>query len=485
MKNGVIFQAFEWYLPHEGGYYLDMIKKLPELKDIGVTAVWLPPVCKATSTYDTGYGIYDLYDLGEFDQKGSVRTKYGTKDELHQLIDAIHGHGMQVYADVVLNHKAAADYEEEFMAVKVDSSNRTKDIEKPKKIKAWTGFNFPGRQGKYSDFSWNFNHFTGVDYDTITGDKGIFRILGENKGWNWGVSHDNGNFDYLMFADIDHAHTEVREELKKWIDWFIRELKLDGVRFDAVKHIDGSFLEEFSKHIIENHGEDFYLLGEYWDHSIRNKKQFMKTTKYRLDLFDVALHFNFFSASQNGDNYDLRKLFDQTITKENPPMSVTFVDNHDSEPGQSLNSFIEPWFKEIAYGCILLRKDGYPCIFYGDYYGIGGEYMIEPMKEMIDVLALIRKNHAYGKQDDYFNDPHFIGWLRHGNEEHPGKCAVVISIKEKKSIRMFLGEDQKGRMFSDFTGNCKDKVKIDDEGYGEFLAEPGSLSCWLEDGIPL
>ena len=485
MDNGLLFQGFEWYLPDDGNYYKDMLLKLPDLVRIGVTAVWLPPVCKATGTNDTGYGIYDLYDLGEFDQKGSIRTKYGTKEELHALVDAIHEAGMQVYADVVLNHKASADFEEEFMAVKVDSGDRTKDIEKPRNIKAWTGFSFPGRAGKYSEFNWNFNHFTGVDYDSKTGDTGIFRILGENKGWNWGVSHDNGNFDYLMFADIDHAHPDVKAELLSWMDWFIDELKLDGIRFDAVKHIDGSFLEALAGHIRSKKGEEFYLLGEYWDNSLKNKKKFMKTTKYRMDLFDVGLHFNFFAASKDGQNYDLRTLFDHTVTKENPAMSVTFVDNHDSEPGQALNSFIEPWFKEIAYGAILLRKDGYPCIFYGDYYGIGGEYMLEPLKEKLDVLALIRKNHAYGDQDDYFNEPDVIGWLRHGTEEHPGKCAVVISTRERKSVRMFLGEDQVGKTFADFTGNLEEKAVIDEEGYGEFPAGPGNLTVWLEDGLSL
>ena len=48
----------------------------------GITDVWLPPAYKAASgKQDAGYGVYDLYDLGEFDQKGSIETKYGTKDE--------------------------------------------------------------------------------------------------------------------------------------------------------------------------------------------------------------------------------------------------------------------------------------------------------------------------------------------------------------------------------------------------------------------
>jgi alpha-amylase len=48
-----------------------------------------------------GYGAYDLWDLGEFDQKGSVRTQYGTRAEL----EAAHAAGLLAYIDVVFNHK--------------------------------------------------------------------------------------------------------------------------------------------------------------------------------------------------------------------------------------------------------------------------------------------------------------------------------------------------------------------------------------------
>ncbi len=485
MNNGILFQGFEWFLPDDGNYFKDMLLKLDELEDMGITAIWLPPVSKGTWSNDTGYGPYDLYDLGEFDQKGTVRTKYGTKDELITLINAIHERRIQVYADVVLNHKAGADSSEKFMAVKVDSNDRNIQIEEPREIEGWTGFNFQARQNKYSDFKWNFNHFNGVDFDQLTGDKGIFRILGENKGWNLSVSKEYGNFDYLMFTNIDHAHPQVREELKKWAEWFVDELHLDGFRMDAIKHIDSTFMNEFTSHLKAKFGNDFYILGEFWDSNLKANETYLADTEFDIALLDVGLHYNFFAASNSGGNYDMRTIFDNAVVKLNTTKSVTFVDNHDSQPGQSLASFVEPWFKEIAYGLILLRHDGYPCIFYGDYYGTGGEHSTQGMKDKLDILAKVRKNHAYGNQDDYFNEPDLIGWVRHGNEEHTHKVSVVISIKEKKSIRMFVGEGQVGKVYADFTGNCLDKIVIDNENYGEFCAEPGSISVWLEDGVVL
>ena len=85
-----------------------------------MTLFQLPPVYKAMATDDVGYGVYDLFDLGEFDQKGDVRTKYGTLDELRELIETLHKEDIEVYADVVLNHKAGADFTEEFEVVQVD-----------------------------------------------------------------------------------------------------------------------------------------------------------------------------------------------------------------------------------------------------------------------------------------------------------------------------------------------------------------------------
>ena len=50
-----------------------------------------------------------FFDLGEFDQKGTVRTKYGFKEDYLQAIQTLKSHEIQPMADVVLNHKAAAD----------------------------------------------------------------------------------------------------------------------------------------------------------------------------------------------------------------------------------------------------------------------------------------------------------------------------------------------------------------------------------------
>ena len=407
-----------------------MKERATELKKTGFSAVWIPPVFKATNTSDVGYGIYDMYDIGEFDQKGSIRTKYGTKEELLEMIRAFHKVGIQVYADVVMNHKAGGDGTEKFMAVKVDWNDRQKELELPRDIEAWTVFDFPGRNGKYSDFKWKFDHFSGVDYDNINNDKGIFRIIGENKGWNLGVSSEMGNYDYLMFADINHAHPEVREDFNRWAEWFIRETEVDGFRLDAVKHIDTDFIKDFKTNVREKFGIDFYFVGEYWMDSIESQEEYLKGTDFDIDIFDVGLHYNFHEASVNGDSYDLRTIFNNTVVAKYPNEAVTFVDNHDSQLGQSLQSWVEPWFKEMAYALILLRKAGYPCVFYGDYYGTAGDNSFDGKKDSIDKFIHLRQTCCFGDEDNYFENENLIGWVRKGNEENDSNAAVVMSNKE-------------------------------------------------------
>lgn len=66
--NGTMVQYFEWYMP-EDMLWKQLKEEAPRLTDEGITGVWIPPCYKgAAGSTDVGYGVYDLYDLGEFDQ---------------------------------------------------------------------------------------------------------------------------------------------------------------------------------------------------------------------------------------------------------------------------------------------------------------------------------------------------------------------------------------------------------------------------------
>ena len=479
MENQTLMQYFEWYLPNDGQHWNRLAKEAPHLASKGIRKVWMPPAFKATSSNDVGYGIYDLFDLGEFNQKGTVRTKYGLKEEYLNAIKSLKENGIEPIADVVLNHKAAADYKERFTVIEVDPNDRTVALSEPFEIKGWTKFTFPGRHKKYNNFEWHWYHFTGTDYDAQRNKSGIYLIQGDNKGWADDdlVDNENGNFDYLMYADLDFKHPEVIQNLYDWADWFIKTTGIHGFRLDAIKHIDSFFMGNFIRDISAKYGDDFYVFGEFWNSDETANNDYLGSIDYRFDLVDVKLHHNLFDASRAGSGYDLRNIFEQTLVKNHPESAVTFVDNHDTQRGQALESTIEEWFKPAAYALILLREAGLPCVFYGDYYGVNGEFAQDSFQTVLDKLLDIRLNLAYGEQKDYFDDEHCIAWTRSG-KDNGQPIAVILTNDQANSKRMYVGENWAGKEFKDYLGNNPSTVIIEEDGWANFPVVEKSVSVW-------
>lgn len=475
--NGIMMQYFEWYMDCKQNLWNDITRDAENLAKDGITALWLPPAYKGFGGKDeVGYAAYDVYDLGEFDQKGTVKTKYGSKDEYLEMIQVLKQTGIESYADIVLNHKMGADAIQTIPACKVDFGDHNHQItDGNETIKVATKFTFPGRKHKYSDFEWNWTHFDGIDYNNETGENALFRF--KDKQWNGEVDEEYGNYDYLMGADLDFYNDKVVEECKKWGKWYLDMTNVDGFRLDAVKHIPAFFYKDWIKYLREESGKSLFTVGEYWSGDISKLHQYITNTDGEISLFDVPLHYNFYAASTSED-YNLSTILDNTLVKDNPSMAVTFVDNHDTQPEQALQSFVEPWFKPIAYSIILLRNEGYPCIFYGDYYGIphSGVNKCEELK----TLLMLRKEKAYGIQNDYFDNKNYIGWTRQGDQEHEKSgIAVAVSNAGDGEKRMYIGEEFSGYTFIDALGNCEDEIIIEEDGWANFKVKGKSISVWV------
>ncbi|MER2144063.1 MAG: alpha-amylase, partial [Eubacteriales bacterium] len=336
-------------------------------------------------------------------------------------------------------------------------------------------FSFPGRNGKYSDFKWNHTHFTGTDWDEISQSKDrIYRFLG--KKWDPNVDPERGNFDYLMGMNVDMDKPIVVHETEKWLEWYIHETHIDGLRLDAVKHISFPFYGKLLTYIREVTGMEIPAVGEYWSGELDRLLHYLDMVDNQMSLFDVALHYNFFDASQG--RRSLQGIFDGSLIQERPDNAVTFVDNHDTQYGQSLQSFVEDWFKPLAYGLILLREAGTPCVFYSDYYGNPAQN--RPLVPNLGKLIKLRRWYAYGEQVDYMEDEHVIGWVRRGDIEHENSgIAVVMSDGDAGSIAMEIGTAYAGEQFFDVLGQCTSPVTIDEDGIGEFFCNYHSLSVWV------
>lgn len=475
-KNKIMMQDFEWYLKPDKSHWKRVAAEAERLKKNGVTAVWLPPAYKgASGVNDVGYAVYDLYDLGEFNQKGTVETKYGSKDEYLSAIKTLQECGIEVLADIVLGHRMGADEKERIFAYGQDEYDRNREVEGKRKITVWTKFTFPGRNGKYSDFKWDWTNFHGTDYDAKRKENGIYRFIG--KEWDSDVDGEFGNYDYLMGVDLDMSDEEVLEELQRWGEWYFEFTGVDGFRLDAVKHIDFKFFKNWLTQLRVKFQKPIFAVGEYWNAELEILEKYIEKTEGALSLFDVPLHFNMFHASTSNGYYDMRYILKNTLVYSKPDLAVTFVDNHDTEPGQALQSYILEWFKLHAYCLILLREEGYPCVFYGDYYGVP-HCNIKPV-EGLEQLMNLRRDAAYGVQHDYFNHPKIVGWTREGIDElqHSG-LAVIMTVEKGGTKRMYVGKHFAGCMFEDILHHVEDTIIIDEHGFGQFKVEDGSVSVW-------
>lgn len=493
--NGSILQAFEWDLPNDGQHWNRLKEMAPILSEMGITAVWIPPFTKPVRLNDgldeVGYGVYDLWDLGEFDQSGMIRTKYGTKEELQSMIHELHKYNIQVYADMVMNHKIGHDSNiTQTSAREVSKYNRYEFLTQNQEIKAYLNFEFPVREGKYSEFHWKPEHFTGTDSAAMgktlpNGDPAHIYLL---KGKTWDEETDKremGNFDYLLGSDIDLRHPDVQNELIQWGKWVTKELGLDGYRLDALKHMNRSFVKNWIQEM-EHHAENpLFTLGEFWSGDLYANLEYLDRMNHCLSLVDARLHWNLYSASMSNGYYDLRGLLHETLMKNLPMHAVTFVDNHDTQPRHGHGSFIEKWFKTHAYTLILTREEGYPCLFWGDLFGMPS-HGFSSMKNELNTLLHIRKHYAYGKQHEFPFHDQCIGWTREGIAEKSNSgCAVLLNTGTPQRQWVYVGERHAGQVWIDVISK-KHRSVVQVSGWIELFVDAKCVSIYVnEKGLSL
>ncbi len=480
--NGTMLQGFSWNLPPDGQHWRRLSKMGQRLVEEGFTSIWMPPAFKgAQGIKDVGYGVYDLWDLGEFDQKGTVATKYGTREEYQAAVDALRQAGLSVLGDIVLNQRLGADGTQRVLATEMAGDNRYYAMDKPRPITAWTVYNFDGRGNTYSDFKWNYHHFKAVDFDVMHERSGVF--LFDGKHWDQDVSNENGNFDYLMGADVDLHNPEVYEELVRWGTWYLTQTGVDGVRLDAIKHMSRSFYLRWLNDMRRALGRELFCVGEYWTGDTGALTYYLGEEK-AMSLFDVPLHFKFFHASRDGAQIDFQHILAGTLVDVDPVHAVTFVDNHDTQPNQALESTVAPWFKPVAYAIILLREAGYPCVFFADLYGLPNDRI--PAVAELPLLLEIRRRFAFGEQRDFFDEPDLVAWERSGDEAHPDSgCVVVLSSRGssegpvQKTID--LGAQHGGEKWACVLGEAREPVQVDENGVGTFVVGNAMISVFLRE----
>lgn len=316
----VMMQGFYWDVP-AGSWYNTLHDRAYELRYMvdgyGINRIWFPPPSKTMNgPWSMGYDPYDYYDLGQYNQKGSIRTRFGTQAELKAAIAKYKQYGVSVMADIVLNHRGGGDSE---WNPKVGKNT-------------WTDFS-----GVASGMArWHWDSFHPNYYDD--GDPGVFS----------------------GYPDVCYSAGSAYNDIKSWLNWLRNSSNagFDSWRFDYVKGIH-SWVVKDMKAATNN----AYSVGEYWDANTYTLADWSSASDS--SAFDFALYYTLKNITNNSsggawlpDVFDTSKSFAARWADR----AVTFVANHDTD------EIIQD--KMMAYAFILTYQ-GYPTIFWKDYYNYG------------------------------------------------------------------------------------------------------------------
>jgi alpha-amylase len=470
MDNEILLQAFYWEMckgtykdnfPEECNLWNLLGEKAEKLEEIGFTSIWIPPATKGgAGANDVGYGVYDLWDLGEFDQKGSKRTKYGTKEELLKVLKKLHANNLKVYFDAVLNHRFGAD-ETEIVELKDGSE-----------AEVWTKFNFPGRGDKYSSYKLTWRCFDGVDWNERSEEIG--KYLFEGKDWDWSYGED-----LLMGADLDYNDTKVKEDVIKWGKWIINDLNFDGFRLDAAKHIDNGFISYFINKVNNSSEKEIFFGGEAWIEDQGTLVDYLNQIDVdHFKVFDYPLR-SIFTKMKNR-NIDMNILKDRGLVNQQgyKNKAITFVDTHDTDRDE-LDDNIESisHYKYQAYCYILMREEGLPTIYWKDYF-------TRKMSEKLNDLIKARKKYAYGKGfESNATDENTYCYIREGLDEKTGLVMLITIDKSGDKIFKEIDSKNPNTIYYDISGNVKQTVTTDENGIAKFpvkATENEGWSVWVK-----
>lgn len=358
---------------YHGGDMAGLKEKLPYLKELGITSIWMTPIMRnqAMQADTSGYHGYWILDFTEID------PHLGSNDELKALIDAAHEQNIKIFFDIITNHTA--------------------DVIKYKECHGedGTGWLYPEKNG--CEFKSMEQLVNGDKYTPII-PKGAENLktpawLNDPKYYhNQGDSFWQGESsilgDFSGLDDVDTNNPFVVEGMTEIFKDIITEFKPDGFRIDTVKHVNLEFWQSFAPALVEHAKAQgipkFFMFGEVFDGDPKNLSQFTTVGKMQ-----SVLDFGFQGAThralieQKGTD-ELEKLFkaDSLYNDEDSHADqlVTFVGNHDMGRFAYMVKNSEHNYDEAAQiqrtvlaHALMYFSRGIPVIYYGAEQGFVGE----------------------------------------------------------------------------------------------------------------
>jgi hypothetical protein len=242
----------------------EITEKIPEIAEVGYGALWLPPPQKASGALSVGYDLWDPFDLGGQDQRGTVKTRYGTEEELLRLIETAHRFGIRVYFDNIMNHRAfdIPGYDEN-TAIDIYPGMVPEDfhlrVTEDGFYRKWD--NTANWGSTWEVQMRNLSDLIDIAHESPNGNFGPNEGDTHPKRWLVRQPENPDYYDFhptlghVGFASTnittntlveyeDYYKEDVGGYLCRSIRWLVDKTKVDGLRLDAVKHVPGYFFGE-------------------------------------------------------------------------------------------------------------------------------------------------------------------------------------------------------------------------------------------------
>jgi glycosidase len=300
-------------------------------RDLGASCIWLMPVAESPSYH--GYDVSDYYH---------IEPDYGTTGDFLRFVDEAHRRGIKVLVDMVLNHSSSEH--PNFQAALRDTASP---------YRKWYRFS-PQPQGKgpWGEVAWHRSPVRDEYY------YGVF--------WSG-------------MPDLDYHTPAVREEAKRIAEYWLRTMKVDGFRLDAVPYLveDGDcqmgcagthdFLREYAAYIREV-APGAYTVGEVWGGSDTLMPYYpdQLTSYFAFELADSLI-----AVVNDGNAAGLLPGYLRLQRAEPDYRWSPILSNHDFT--RSMTRFGGDMARAKQAATLLLTLPGLPFVYYGEEIGMTGD----------------------------------------------------------------------------------------------------------------
>ncbi|KAK5133600.1 hypothetical protein LTR08_007548 [Meristemomyces frigidus] len=413
--------------PYCGGTWRGIMDNLDYIQGMNFDAIWMSPVVAQLPqlTEDgksyAGYWQQNLYD---------INSNYGSADDLHALIDAIHDRGMFFMMDVVVNHMAFAGHTIDYTVL--------------------NPFNDEKYYHSYCEMDYSGSNLTSLE-----------------ECWlgSW----------FVPLADLKTELPEVQDMFGEWITGMVANYSVDGLRIDAGANVEPGFFTKFVGSAGVFATAEVYLSDDTtaceWQETVGS-------------IINYPLYWPLTSGFQQDGNFsELAAMMEsQKSSCKDTTVLGTFSENHDVPRFANHTSDLS-LAKNVA--AFILMSDGIPIMYQGQEQHLAGGTVPftnrEPLWETgLDIFAPLYQQTAN------------LNTLRkHVIETSPTFTTIQSNVTYQQDDCMVLRRGAEGaQIISIFTNGGEDAASSDlqlsasDHGYpsGTNLTEVLTCACYVVDG---